>query len=1159
MDITILLLIAALVIGLIIGWLLARGQASGTINELESRVRSAQTAAESAKLDLTNAQSELAVRDSHINTLNANIGILEEKLRLAEQGREEFTVTIARLQDELRTATTDRPAFEAELRQCNAELEELRAQLAKALAEADELRARIAADETEREIAALRAQFAAEAAEEEASRFQSTLTAPVPEAELPETEVIVDETQVQATLAAPVEAAATAAVAAPAANEATQATIAELESRAAQLQNEVLSLRDGLATLAFAGAELVAMYEKRTKEYEDRLAHLQIQPTQITAETAEKQGIGPAGAMGLVAGGAALAAGMQEEDTQTQELQSQLAAIKAELDAVVAGKADLETQLQARTAELEELRAKYDALRADLETETASKAALATQIEAKSAELNDLKLRLSDLEANLDELLGPIEVPEGQPAPDLNAKLGLLKTRVADLDQAKVALAAQVDAGSAELGSLRARLADLEANLDELLGPIEVPEGQPAPDLSAKLGLLKTRVADLDQAKVALAAQVDAGSAELGDLRGRLSDVEAEIDTSLRSQLEVPEGEIPGDLKGKLALFTASLYGLKQARERAEARLQESDAQLAGLNEQLAKLQAELDAANQAKAELTAQIDAKTAELNDLKLNLADLEANLDELLGPIEVPEGQPAPDLSAKLGLLKTRVADLDQTKATLAARVDAESAELGNLRVQISDIEGDIGAWLRTQLEVPEGDMPADLKGKLVLFKSGFYGLKQAKESAEARLQESDARLASLNEQLAKLQGELEAAAQAKAQLEIKLQEKDAEFAKLNDQLAAVQGELEATHRSKADLVAQIDSLSAAKADLEARLDELDKRLKQLEAQEDRRPTLGTAAIAAGAATLGVVAAGAEGEAQTTAQADLAAQLEAKDALIADLNARLEATKNVLQAREAEFGELQAKLEALTAANNELTARLAQAPAPEAVGEDERAALRTQLAELQDRLNAAIAERDALKAELAAKAPAVEAVPDERMTLVREQVKQSKEVAMRAAVEAGGEVRTSECPQDLAMTKGIGSVFEQRLYAAGIGTFWELANLSDDDFKRILELDDRQLLRVDFDAIRTDARRLAVETNSVGRVWQGNEPDDFEPIEGIGSVYERRLYEAGICTYEALANTPIERLMEICPPTKLRKPNYADWIAQARTLAQRKQRGV
>ena len=104
------------------------------------------------------------------------------------------------------------------------------------------------------------------------------------------------------------------------------------------------------------------------------------------------------------------------------------------------------------------------------------------------------------------------------------------------------------------------------------------------------------------------------------------------------------------------------------------------------------------------------------------------------------------------------------------------------------------------------------------------------------------------------------------------------------------------------------------------------------------------------------------------------------------------------------------------------------------------------------------------------------------------------------------------------------------------------------------RILQLNDRQRARMDFDSVRDDAQRLAKETDSVGRIWEGTEPDDFEPLEGIGPVYERRLYDAGICTYAALAGLPIDELTRICPPTKLRKPDYADWIAQARKLSRK-----
>jgi len=79
-----------------------------------------------------------------------------------------------------------------------------------------------------------------------------------------------------------------------------------------------------------------------------------------------------------------------------------------------------------------------------------------------------------------------------------------------------------------------------------------------------------------------------------------------------------------------------------------------------------------------------------------------------------------------------------------------------------------------------------------------------------------------------------------------------------------------------------------------------------------------------------------------------------------------------------------------------------------------------------------------------------------------------------------------------------------------------------------------------------------RLAAETNSMGRGWSGAPPDDFEALGGIGEIYERRLYDAGICTFEALAATTPERLAEICQAPALRGADYAAWIAHAAELA-------
>lgn len=138
-------------------------------------------------------------------------------------------------------------------------------------------------------------------------------------------------------------------------------------------------------------------------------------------------------------------------------------------------------------------------------------------------------------------------------------------------------------------------------------------------------------------------------------------------------------------------------------------------------------------------------------------------------------------------------------------------------------------------------------------------------------------------------------------------------------------------------------------------------------------------------------------------------------------------------------------------------------------------------------------------------------------------------------------------SACPQDLGRIEGIGETYEQRLYDSGIGTFWEVSMLSQEDLTEVLEVQAFQ--RVDLDEIQESARSLAQETDSVGRVWDGTEPDNFEILEGIGEVFEQRLYDAGICTFAALAELSAERLQEICQAHPNFAPNFTRWLEQAR----------
>ncbi|GIK71343.1 MAG: hypothetical protein BroJett021_03310 [Chloroflexota bacterium] len=161
-------------------------------------------------------------------------------------------------------------------------------------------------------------------------------------------------------------------------------------------------------------------------------------------------------------------------------------------------------------------------------------------------------------------------------------------------------------------------------------------------------------------------------------------------------------------------------------------------------------------------------------------------------------------------------------------------------------------------------------------------------------------------------------------------------------------------------------------------------------------------------------------------------------------------------------------------------------------------------------------------------------------------------SKQAAIDAAIDLRILPQEIEAPQDLTAIKGIGPTFEQRLYAAGVGSYWEVAALSDDNLRSILALNDLQAKSVDPAAIRADARRLAEETDSIGFIWQGQPPDDFELIEGIGPVFEQRLYAAGIHTFTALAQATPEQLAQIVAAPKPSQPDYTNWIAQAQRLS-------
>ena len=436
----------------------------------------------------------------------------------------------------------------------------------------------------------------------------------------------------------------------------------------------------------------------------------------------------------------------------------------------------------------------------------------------------------------------------------------------------------------------------------------------------------------------------------------------------------------------------------------------------------------------------------------------------------------------------------------------------------RVMVETCEKNL-AQARVDLKAKSAEVDAALK---------------AKADLSATLQARDKEIADLNAQLAKAKADWNAALGEKANLTTTLQLRDKEAGDFKLQIGKLTADLIALTAAKAALDAALKSRDAEIGDLRTQLAKLQADLdasKKFSANADVNLQARDKEIADLKLRLG------------KAEADLKAALSDKSGFSANLQARDKESADL----KAQLAKLAAELTAIGAAKATLDATVKSRD--------------TELADYKARASKFQIDLDGLNRRIVVLEGDLTACRKGREELTAERDRLAKEIAdLRAKLSAppapavlprrSADDETpyqSACPQHLSDVKGIGSVYEQRLYENGVGTFWELAKLSNDDIKRFLKITDLQLGSMNFDEIRADSMRLAAESRSKGRKWSGGAPDDFEPMEGIGHVFEKRLYDAGVCTYASLAELTPEILDEICESPRI-KPDYKNWIKQA-----------
>lgn len=297
----------------------------------------------------------------------------------------------------------------------------------------------------------------------------------------------------------------------------------------------------------------------------------------------------------------------------------------------------------------------------------------------------------------------------------------------------------------------------------------------------------------------------------------------------------------------------------------------------------------------------------------------------------------------------------------------------------------------------------------------------------------------------------------------------------------------------------------------------------------------------------------------EARAQAEADAAKLRAERDRLQMDLRASAERVRGVeadlstVRAKAAELEPMAARVPALQAERDRLAAELAEAQARLRALEADLSACGVRVGELStanNRLEADLGACGARVHELTAQLAAPASItlggagddapdfPDLTLRLQDENALLGDELAATKAAL----LRLSGNQRDpLIDINGIGPVYQDRLYDAGIVTFEQLAALTPEQLRAMIKPADWQA--PDFLGWIAEARQ---------RIGQP-ERDALIDISGIGPVYERKLWSAGVVTFDQLAALSAERIEEIISPAAWQKIEPEAWIVEARTLAQ------
>lgn len=634
---------------------------------------------------------------------------------------------------------------------------------------------------------------------------------------------------------------------------------------------------------------------------------------------------------------------------------------------------------------------------------------------------------------------------------------------------------------------------------------------------------------------------------------------------TLRLQNQLSEAQT------ELGRLQADLTGYKAA----QSKLALAEQELTGLRTQLQ----DFDSLKVSFGAVNKQLDAATLKIQGLEGQLRDFETLKTQLA------------NLQTRLGSLQ---AERDKLKADydgLLARFEGLEAERNRLSTQILSYQGEM-AILSRQVEAMRQDrdeqksQAANLNAGMRGFMAVLDGLRQRfgiqqPEELEAHFTALQGEAERTQSELDKVRGDYETALAQQKQLEGELQGLQDRIGSLqadHGKVGALEAEIERYKNEFSGLQARYAALEAEKSQLAGELQSLQTRLAALEQerareqQESSRLASKLAELGTGAALLEAIRARLGNPQPAELEARIVAIQNERNQYTTELDGlhkRVEAMATERDHLRAEVEGLQQRLSDLStqsnnviAERNKLQAEVQQLRADlnQAQGAyQDVETLRRELSDLRARLAKAEEERNWFSGEVDGLRKELETLGETRAELERYKANQP---ALQARI-AEYEARLKKAQDDQAQMQANYSALQARISDYETQLSKAQARTAEyDTLAARLEAMQTRVTEAQNTPAPTPAKAAKPRKSKprppkevIGyRVTQSRTfraevvPEGHDPlgvIEGIGTAYQQKLWEAGIRTFADLADTPQARLREIVG----KELEFDEWIVEAR----------